>query len=436
MDAILIAGGQQLNGSIEVSGAKNGVLPLMVCSLLTTEKLQLANVPLLTDVQVMLEMLTHYGASTEIDPLSRTLTINSASLARNYLCCPLASKMRASIWLLAPLLLRLGQIKLELPGGDAIGDKNSGVRKIDMHLSLLQQMGAKITTDEKYVYGTLIGKFQATNFKFSSVSVGATINAILACVLAQGESCLENSAIEPEITDMCNCLVSMGANIKGIGTRSIKVIGVKELQGLSHKVIPDRIEAGTYLLMAAITNGSIEICGITPHMLGSLCTKLEQAGCQLSWHYDRVKIISAKCILPTDISTGPFPDFATDLQAQFMSFMSLAQGSCEIVENLYDNRFMHVAELNKMGANIAVSGRKAIIQGVEGLVGTNVYASDIRGSICLVMAALAAEGVTTIHNAYHLSRGYEDLVGKLAKCGVRAEFIKSQSNYVIGSQTV
>ncbi len=433
MNILSVPGGQKLDGMVYVSGAKNGALPLLALSLLASDIMYISNLPVLTDTQAMMDLLKHYGMVVDLDTLNNKVSLDPANLANNNRNCYVASKIRASIWLLAPLLVRFGCATLPLPGGDAIGAKGSGVRKIDLHIALLEKMGAKISSANGYIQATLEGKLQATNFIFNKVSVGATINAILACVMAQGVSCIENCAIEPEIVDMCECLIKMGAIIEGVGSRVLKITGVDQLGATEHKVIPDRIEAATYMMMAAITAGRVEIVGIASHMLESFCAKLIAAGAQVEYQNQRILVTGSRSILPVNVSTAPFPGFVTDLQAQFTSLMALCSGSCYIEENLYENRFMHVAELNKMGANITIDGNRANIVGVQSLKGATVYASDIRASVCLLMAGLIASGTTMIKDAYHLSRGYENFIGKLALCGVKVEFILPEEQYQLGA---
>jgi UDP-N-acetylglucosamine 1-carboxyvinyltransferase len=418
MEALTINGSQKLNGEVEINGAKNSILPLMVCSLLTDDDMNLFNVPVLTDVLLMTDLLKNYGANVLFDQSSRAININCKSIKNFEAPSTIVNKMRASIWALAPMLARFAYAKISLPGGDPIGDKKSGVRQIDLHLTLLEQMGASIRFEGEYIIAKSNGKLKATNFYFNKISVGATINAILASVLAEGETALTNCAIEPEITDMCRCLLKMGAKISGIGTRALKIIGVDKLSGSDHHVIPDRIEAGTYLMMAAITGGQVRVNNINQNLLGTLCQHLEASGSKLVYFENSILLNGGDKILPVDIQTEPFPGFVTDLQAQFISLMCLSTGTSRITENIYDNRFMHVAELNKMGANISIQNNTAVVTGVPKLYGNSVYASDIRASVCLVMAGLVAEGATKINHAHHLVRGYEDLVGKLAGCGV------------------
>jgi UDP-N-acetylglucosamine 1-carboxyvinyltransferase len=427
METLIVKGPQRLIGEVCVNGAKNGVLPLMVCALLTENDLTLTNVPILTDVYTMIELLENYGAKIYFDKQERKITINCKKIDKFYAPSNIVTKMRASIWTLAPILAKFGQAKIALPGGCPIGNKQSGSRQIDLHLSLLEQMGAEIVSEDSCILAKLAGKLKATTFYFKKISVGATINGILAAVCADGESVLNNCAIEPEITDMCHCLVKMGAIIEGIGSRMLKITGIDNFKGAAHKVIPDRIEAGTYLMMAAITKGQIKVNGINENMLQALCSKLQEAGSEVICSADSIFLKGGDKILPVNISTEPFPGFVTDLQAQFMSLMCLAEGTSHISENIYDNRFMHVAELNKMGANIVIQDKTATVVGVPQLHGGSVYASDLRASVCLVLAGLAADGVTTINNAHHLSRGYEELIDKVARCQVTLESLKAQS---------
>ena len=421
MTTLIINGPQKLDGVIDINGAKNGVLPLIVCGLLSSDKLHLLNVPILRDVITMIELLENYGAKIDFNQSLKQLSVSCNDLKSFYAPRTITTKMRASIWTLAPMLVRCGKAKISLPGGCAIGDKNSGARQIDLHLSLLEKMGAKINLEDHYINASVDGKLKAVNFHLNKISVGATINAILACVLADGTSNISNCAIEPEISDMCRCLLKMGAKIAGIGTRILTITGVKELYSTTHRIIPDRIEAGTYLIMAAITNGKVKVDGIDASYLQTLCTKLQEAGSTLDYQDNSITLIGSPQILSVNVDTQPFPGFVTDLQAQFMSLMCLSSNTCHITENIYDNRFMHVAELNKMGANISIQNNIAKVSGVKKLLGTKVIASDLRASVCLVLAALAAHGTTEINNSYHLARGYEDLVGKLAKCGISIE---------------
>ncbi len=423
MDALIIKGPQSLFGQLEINGAKNGVLPLMVCALLTQGNLRLSNVPILTDMLTMIELLENYGADVQLDKKNRIIDINCRHINNFNAPSNIACKMRASIWTLAPILVKFGRANIALPGGCNLSA--TGARHIDLHTSLLEKMGARFNYEDGYIHASINGKLKAADFNFDKISVGATINAILAAILAQGVSNFTNCAIEPEITDMCHCLVKMGAQIGGIGTRELTIYGPKELTGTTHRVIPDRIEAGTYLIMAAITKGAVKINGINKEMLQALCDKLELAGNKLSFFQDSIALESGGTFDGLTIDTQPFPGFVTDLQAQFMSLMCLANGTSYISENIYDNRFSHVAQLNKMGANITIKDHLATIIGVPKLIGSRVYASDLRASVCLVLAGLSAHGITIINNAKQLSRGYENLIGKLTSCGIKIEAIQT-----------
>lgn len=420
MDEIIVPGPQILRGQIDVSGAKNGVLPLMVCAMLTDKEVELSNVPNLSDVHTMSVLIRSYGADVDFDQKHKTLRIKCANV--NYAEASDIKKIRASIWLLAPLLARLGKVKMPMPGGCGIGDKKSGARQIDLHLDLLSAMGADIRVEDGCVIAEIKKKFKATDFTFKKVSVGATINAILASLLAQGETTLRECAIEPEISEMCYLLVKMGAKIQGIGTRELIVSGVVSLTGAKQRVMPDRIEAGTYLIMAAATKGYVKVNGINYQALGSLCDALELAGNKIEFNDNSISLHSGQQIHSVDVTTSPFPGFVTDLQAQFMSLMCLSSGTAFISEKIYDNRFMHVRELNKMGANISIEGSTAKVVGVKELYAASVKASDLRASVCLVLAGLTAKGVTRIADIHHLRRGYEDLDLKLAQCGVQVEW--------------
>jgi UDP-N-acetylglucosamine 1-carboxyvinyltransferase len=431
METLIVQGPQKLNGEVQINGAKNGVLPLMVCALLTSQDVHLSNVPILTDVYTMIGLLENYGAKISFDKTSRNININCSSL-NNFNASPsIVSKMRASVWTLAPILVKFGEARIAFPGGCPIGDKQSGARQIDLHISLLEKMGANISIENECIVAKLTGRLKTVSFYFNKISVGATINGVLAAVLAEGDTYLENCAIEPEISDMCRCLVKMGAKITGIGTRILKITGVDSLAGAEQQVIPDRIEAGTYLIMAAITKGYVKVNGINHSMLETLCDKLQKSGSQISYFDNAIALRGGSKILPVNIDTAPFPGFVTDLQAQFMSLMCLSEGVSCISENIYENRFMHVLELNKMGANISVENHKAVIVGVPKLSANLVNASDLRASVCLVLAALAGYGSTTINNAHHLSRGYEDLIGKLNGCGVKIEAVYNDPIQVV-----
>lgn len=417
MDELIVPGPQILKGQIDVSGAKNGVLPLMVCGMLTDQEVELSNVPNLSDVHTMGDLIRSYGADVVFDPKYKKLHIKCANIKPTEASD--IKKIRASIWLLPALLMRLGKVKMSMPGGCEIGDKKSGARQIDLHLDLLSAMGADIQVEDGFIVAEVKNKFKATDFTFKKISVGATINAILASIFADGKTILRGCAIEPEIAEMCHLLVKMGARIQGIGTRELAILGITSLKGAKQRVIPDRIEAGTYLMMAAATKGYVKVNGINYKALGSLCDALELAGNKIEFNDNSISLHSDQQIYPVNIATTPFPGFVTDLQAQFMSLMCLSSGISFISEKIYDNRFMHVRELNKMGANISIEGSTAKVVGVKELYAASVKASDLRASVCLVLAGLSAKGVTRIADIHHLRRGYEDLDIKLAQCGVQ-----------------
>ncbi|MDF2964806.1 MAG: UDP-N-acetylglucosamine 1-carboxyvinyltransferase [Rickettsiaceae bacterium] len=433
MDKILIKGGKKLLGDISVSGAKNAALPLLTASLLTEEELVFKNVPVLTDIATMLDLLSHLGVGikiagedyrqSKISPLklNKTVHANAGHITNFEAPYDIVRKMRASIWVLGPLLARFGQGKVSLPGGCAIG-----VRQIDLHLDVLKSMGASIELEEGYINATVNGRLTGANFSFSKVSVGATITAIMAATLAEGTSHFTNCAREPEIVDLCNCLSKMGAQIRGIGSSIIEVTGVKALKGTEHEVMADRIEAGTYMIAAAITGGELKLHNINYETVESLSLALQKAGVNCQHERNMVYVKSDGNIKSVDISTEPFPGFATDLQAQFMALMTIADGTSIISENIFENRFMHVLELNRLGANIVTHGNNAIVRGVKALKGAPVMATDLRASVALVLAGLVAEGETVVNRVYHLDRGYEDLEKKLQACGADIERLKGE----------
>ncbi|KAJ6645010.1 UDP-N-acetylglucosamine 1-carboxyvinyltransferase [Pseudolycoriella hygida] len=413
MDSLIIKGGIPLKGNINVSGAKNSALPIMAASLLT-DKLILDNVPNLTDVATMQNLLAEIGSTFTITSYPSNLSIEIDNSKINNLIAPydIVQKMRASIWVLGPLLSRFSQARVSLPGGCAIG-----ARQVDLHIEVLQAMGADITVDHGYINAKVKGRLQGISFTFNKISVGATINAIMAATLAKGETLLFNCAREPEIGDLCQCLKNMGSEIYGIGTSSIRIIGKDYLKNARYSIMPDRIEAGTYMIAAAITKGDLNICGINYKIIKNLVVKLLKAGIEVVPINNGLKVTYVGKINPVNIQTNPYPGFATDLQAQFMSLMTLCSGSATITENIFENRFMHVQELCRMGACIRVKDNKAIISGVPSLVGAEVMASDLRASVSLVLAGLAAQDQTIIHRIYHLDRGYQALEQKLRNCG-------------------
>lgn len=415
--SMLVKGPCRLVGKINISGAKNAALPIMCAALLTDQKVIIKNIPsLLTDIQTMSDLLQNHGAKILLDKTSNQniMTIEAANIDNFVAPYEIVGKMRASIWVLAPLLARFGNVQLSLPGGCAIGD-----RKIDLHIKVLEAMGAEIISEENHISAKIkIGKrLKAVNFTFNHISVGATINAIMAASLADGVTILNNCAREPEIIDLCHFIEKMGARIDGIGTETLKIQGQKELKGCEHKIIFDRIEAGTYMIAAAITKGDLEIINIDHNLMQSFISKLRQAGVEIEIKDNIIRVKSSGNILATDIETGVYPGIATDLQAQFMALMTIADNISFISENIFENRFMHVPELCHMGARIDIEGKRAKIYGQAKLKGAEVTASDLRASVSLILAALAAEGDTIVHNIHHLDRGYERLEEKFNSCG-------------------
>ena len=420
MDRIRIRGGKSLKGEIRISGAKNAALPLMATSLLTDGEVRLDSVPDLADITTMTNLLAQHGVevTTKLAGKERSVTLSGANITDTTAPYDLVRKMRASVLVLGPLVARHGQAKVSLPGGCAIG-----TRPVDLHIKGLQQLGTEIDLREGYMYarapqGGLIG----AEVNFPKVSVGATENLLMAATLAKGETQLINAAREPEITDLAKCLIGMGAEIEGLGTDHLRIRGVERLHGTTHKVVADRIEAGTYAMAAAITNGEVELIGVHHELIAAVCATLQQAGVQFTETPRGLKVSRANGdLLGVDVMTEPFPGFPTDLQAQMMALMTTAQGASMITETIFENRFMHVPELLRMGASINVHGASAMVRGVKRLTGAPVMATDLRASVSLVMAGLVAEGDTILNRVYHLDRGYERLVQKLAACGAEIE---------------
>lgn len=423
MDSLIIQGGIPLKGDINVSGAKNSALPIMAASLLTS-KLSLNNIPNLTDITTMKTLLNEMGSIITVTEHPQHLSMEIDSSKVNNLVAPydIVCKMRASIWVLAPLLSRFSEAKVSLPGGCAIG-----ARQVDLHIAVLQAMGADIKVDHGYINAKVKGRLNGVNFTFNRISVGATINAIMAATLANGETTLLNCAREPEIVDLCHCLKKMGSEIYGIGSSTIKIIGKSHLNNATYSIMPDRIEAGTYMIAAAITKGDLNIYGIEYKIIKNLVVKLLKAGIQVLPIDRGLKITYVGKIDPVNIQTNPYPGFATDLQAQFMSLMSLCSGYSTITENIFENRFMHVPELCRMGARITIKGNRARISGVQSLVGAEVMASDLRASVSLVLAGLTAQDQTIIHKIHHLDRGYQALEQKLINCGAEIRRVRKDT---------
>lgn len=419
MDRIRIRGGRPLQGEIRISGAKNATLPLMATCLLTDEPVRLDNVPDLADINTMTHLLVQHGveAMTRLAGKERSIILSGHNITDTTAPYDLVRKMRASVLVLGPLVARHGEAKVSLPGGCAIG-----TRPVDLHIKGLQQLGAEIELAEGYILARAPKGLTGAEINFAKVSVGATENLLMAAALAKGETQLINAAREPEITDLANCLVSMGAKIEGIGTNHLRIEGVERLHGTTHRVVADRIEAGTYAMAAAITGGDVELIGIQHDLIGSALASLAQAGISCTETPRGLRISRSNGALTgVDVMTEPYPGFPTDLQAQMMALLSVAEGASMITETIFENRFMHVPELTRMGANINVHGASAMVRGVKRLTGAPVMATDLRASVSLVLAGLVAEGDTILNRIYHLDRGYEKLTQKLSDCGAEIE---------------
>ena len=421
MKKLFIKGGKKLHGSVVIAGAKNAALPLMVASILTDEKLTLLNVPHVADISTMANLLANLGIKIQLDGAhkeggnqGRVMIFDAKEISNPVAPYDLVCKMRASILILGPLLARFGKAKVSLPGGCAIG-----TRPVDLHLKAMEKLGAKIELVSGYVEASVDGRLKGAEINFEKVSVGATQSTMMAASLAEGETVLNNAACEPEIVDLAKCLNAMGAKVTGAGTSRVVIQGVEKLHAANHKIVADRIEAGTYAIAAGITGGCLNLIGVELKLFGGFKEELEKAGLkltQISENEIEVKRVSEE-IQAVSISTHPFPGFPTDMQAQFMSLMTLSNGVSTIEETIFENRFMHVMELVRMGANIESHGNIAIVKGVKKLTGAEVMATDLRASVSMVLAALVADGETIINRLYHLERGYERLAEKLVACG-------------------
>ena len=427
MDRIRIVGGNKLNGTIPISGAKNAALPLMIAALLTEETLILDNVPRLADVAQLQRILGNHGLdimSAGKRPGDRqyqgqTLHISAANIIDTTAPYDLVSRMRASFWVIAPLLARMHEARVSLPGGCAIG-----TRPVDLLIMALEKLGAKISIDGGYVIAKAKGGLRGADIAFPKVTVSGTHVALMAATLAKGTTIISNAACEPEIRDVADCLNRMGARVFGAGSSRIVVEGVAKLHGARHTVLPDRIEAGTYAMAVAMTGGDVQLAGARPELLQSALDVLTQAGADISVDNDGIRVArNGAGIRPVTVATAPFPGFPTDLQAQLMALMVRAQGSSEITETIFENRFMHVQELARFGARISLDGETARIEGISTLRGAPVMATDLRASVSLVIAGLAAEGETMVNRVYHLDRGFERLEEKLKACGAAIERI-------------
>jgi UDP-N-acetylglucosamine 1-carboxyvinyltransferase len=422
MDRIIIRGGNRLEGKIPISGAKNAALTLLPCALLTDEPLTLRNLPRLADVDSFGHLLNQLGVSTTVegakqDEFGRVMTLRASNIASTTAPYDIVRKMRASILVLGPLVARTGEATVSLPGGCAIG-----TRPVDLHLKALESLGAEIEITAGYVKAKApSGGLRGGTISFPFVSVGATENALMAAVLANGTTVIENAAREPEITDLAKCLIAMGAQIEGLRTDTLTVTGVPRLHGATYSVMADRIEAGSYACAAIITGGSLDLLGARKETMPSILSGLSDAGGIIEDIPNGVRVRADGGIRPLSISTAPYPAFPTDMQAQFMSMLTLAEGTSLLTETIFENRYMHVPELNRMGADIEVRGRAAVVRGVGKLTGAPVMATDLRASMSLVLAGLAAEGETQVGRVYHLDRGYERLEEKLQAVGADIE---------------
>ena len=420
MDKIVIEGGTPLSGQITVSGAKNSAIKLMAVCLLTDEPIELTNMPRLRDTRFMGELLKSLGASVEETPGAK-LELHAPNLTSTTADYDLVRKMRASFNVLGPILARAHKAKVSLPGGCAIG-----ARPVNLHLDALQALGADIELVEGYVIASAKGGLKGAEITFPFISVGATEHTMLAAVLAKGETVLNNAAREPEIIDLADCLNAMGAKITGAGRSEMRIEGVEKLGGVSYSVVPDRIEAGTYALAAATVGGSVRLVNVRSEHLGSLWPLIAKAGAKITMDENSVLVERhGTPILPVDVETQAYPGFPTDLQAQFMAMMTLADGVSIIRENIFENRFMHCPELVRMGADITVTGREAIVRGVKSLKGAQVMATDLRASASLIAAGLAAQGTTEVGRVYHLDRGFEYIDVKLGNCGARIKRVSA-----------
>ena len=416
MDRIRIRGGRVLSGEIVIGGAKNAALPLMAAGLLTAERLVLSNVPLLADVQTMSALLAQHGVAVEhATNDGRVLSIGGA-IASTEAPYDIVSKMRASFLVLGPLLARVGEARVSLPGGCGIG-----TRPVDLHLKGLEQLGAEIRLDAGYVTAQAPRGLRGATIVLPFPSVGATENILMAACLAAGRTVIANAAREPEIADLATCLNAMGARIEGIGTDRLTVEGVARLHGAEHMIVPDRIETGTYACAAAITGGSVRLVGGRLEDLGAVARSLREAGVEVTQEAGALAVRRLNGLHGTDVMTEPYPGFPTDMQAQFMVLMAVAEGAALVTETIFENRFMHVPELARMGARINVHGASAIVRGVKSLSGAPVMATDLRASLSLVLAGLAARGETVVNEVHHLDRGYEAVEQKLAACGADIE---------------
>jgi UDP-N-acetylglucosamine 1-carboxyvinyltransferase len=416
LDKLLIEGGLPLRGETAISGAKNAALPMLTAALLTAEPVTFTNVPDLNDIGTMLRLLAQMGV--KVDRQGSTVTLDAAGLDQPVAPYEMVKTMRASILVLGPLVARMGEAKVSLPGGCAIG-----ARPVDQHIKGLTAMGAQIAVEQGYVHAKC-ARLSGARLFTDMVTVTGTENLMMAACLAAGETVIENAAREPEVVDLANCLVAMGAQISGAGTDVIRIRGVERLHGATHRIMPDRIETGTYLCAAAATGGDIRLTGTSASYLDVVADKLMDAGCEITIERDAIRLKAPKRLTAVSIRTAPYPAFPTDMQAQFMAINAVADGTAIIRETIFENRFMHAVELIRLGADIRIDGNTAVVKGVEQLNGATVMATDLRASAGLVIAGLAARGETLVDRIYHLDRGYEGLERKLTALGARVRRVK------------
>ena len=411
MDKLLIEGGARLSGEVAISGAKNAALPILCAALLTAEPVTFTNVPRLNDIDTLLELLGQMGVKIARD--GNTVTLDAAGLNNPVAPYEMVKTMRASILVLGPLVARCGEARVSLPGGCAIG-----ARPVDQHIKGLQAMGAEVRVEHGYVHAT-VPRLKGARLFTDMVTVTGTENLMMAAALADGETVIENAAREPEVVDLANCLVAMGAQISGAGSDVIRIRGVERLHGATHRIMPDRIETGTYLCAAAVTGGSVRLTGTSTSYLDAVIDKLMDAGCEVVSERDAIRLSGPARLNAVSLRTSPYPAFPTAMQAQFMAINCVANGVAMIRETIFENRFMHAVELQRLGADIRIDGNTAVVQGVAKLEGATVMATDLRASASLVVAGLVAEGETVIERIYHLDRGYERLEEKLAALGAK-----------------
>jgi UDP-N-acetylglucosamine 1-carboxyvinyltransferase len=414
LDKLLIQGGKPLHGELQVSGAKNAALPILCAALLAPDTLRLSNVPQLNDIATTKKLLVHIGIKLQRD--GDQVTLDASDITHLDAPYELVKTMRASILVLGPLLARFGEAKVSLPGGCAIGS-----RPVDLHIKGLQAMGAEISIEHGYILASCRHmpqqRLRGARYFMDMVTVTGTENLMMAATLAQGTTILENAAKEPEVVDLAECLIKMGAKISGAGSDVITIEGVEALHGAQHRVVFDRIEAGTYMVAAAMSGGDVTLHGVQANMLDAVIEKLREAGALVECHQNSIRVAATQQLKAVNIRTAPHPAFPTDMQAQFMALNSVASGVAKVTETIFENRFMHVQELQRLGAKIEIEGNTAIVHGVNALDGATVMATDLRASACLVLAGLVAQGQTTIERIYHLDRGYEHLEDKLSALG-------------------